>query len=91
MTTREKVFTGFMSVLMAAGLFGLLQLCRYCEKQPVDEVTYYGLASPDDTTRDYAYEAYCDSIYENDTMYYIDVLTETSEYQEYLEQHGVWW
>ncbi len=44
-----------------------------------------------DLTRDLAYEAYCDSIYEADPDYYLDVLTETDEYQEYLEIHGEWW
>lgn len=42
-------------------------------------------------TRDYAYEAYCDSIWNADKDYYLDVLTETDEYQLYLEAHGSWW
>lgn len=42
-------------------------------------------------TRDYVYEAYCDSIWETDKNYYLDVLTETDEYQLYLEAHGSWW
>jgi hypothetical protein len=41
--------------------------------------------------RDYAYEAYCDSIWSVDKDYYMDVLVETDEYQDYLEQHGKWW
>lgn len=41
--------------------------------------------------RDYTYEAYCDSIFFNDKDYYYDVLVETDEYQEYLEEHGQWW
>lgn len=44
-----------------------------------------------DTTRDYVYEAYCDSIWENDPGYYLDCLVESDEYQQYIEQHGYWW
>lgn len=44
-----------------------------------------------DTTRDLAYEAYCDSIYEADPDYYLDVLCETDEYCTYLKEHGEWW
>lgn len=43
------------------------------------------------TTRDLAYEAYCDSIYEADPDYYLDVLCETDEYCIYIEQNGQWW
>lgn len=42
-------------------------------------------------TRDYAYEAYCDSIWDSDVDYYLDVLCTTDEYQEYIEEHGRWW
>ena len=41
--------------------------------------------------RDYAYEAYCDSIWENNPNYYLDVLCETEEYIEYVNIHGQWW
>lgn len=44
-----------------------------------------------DATRDLAYEAYCDSIYDADPDYYLDVLCETDEYCTYIEEHGVWW
>lgn len=44
-----------------------------------------------DDNRDYAYEAYCDSLWENDKDFYLDVLCETDEYQTYIEQHGEWW
>lgn len=39
-------------------------------------------------TRDYAYEHYCDSIYETNPDYYLDVLVETDEFQSYLDEHG---
>lgn len=42
-------------------------------------------------SRDYAYEAYCDSIYNANPDYYLDVLCETDEYCNYLEKHGEWW
>jgi hypothetical protein len=35
-------------------------------------------------TRDLAYEAYCDSIYETNPDYYLDVLCETDEYCTYI-------
>lgn len=41
--------------------------------------------------RDYAYEAYCDSVYRVNPDYYLDVLCETDEYCIYLEKHGEWW
>lgn len=42
-------------------------------------------------SRDYAYEAYCDSVYEADPDYYLDVLCETDEYCQYIETNGQWW
>lgn len=91
MTTKEKIRTAVISVLLAIGFFGVWHLAAYLEYQKMNNYKEYGFSRADDTTRDYAYEAYCDSIYEHDTMYYIDVLTETPEYQDYLEKHGVWW
>lgn len=48
-------------------------------------------STKESTTRDYAYEAYCDSIYETDPDYYLDILCETDEYCSYVEEHGEWW
>ena len=42
-------------------------------------------------TRDYQYEHYCDSIYEVNPDYYLDVLVETNEFQSYINEHGEWW
>lgn len=42
-------------------------------------------------TRDYAYEHYCDSIYEVNPDYYLDVLVESDKYQSYINEHGEWW
>lgn len=44
-----------------------------------------------DNTRDYAYEHYCDSVYEANPDYYLDVLVETDKFQSYLYEHGKWW
>ena len=41
--------------------------------------------------RDYVYEAYCDSIWEANPNYYLDVLVEGDEYCAYIEEHGQWW
>lgn len=41
--------------------------------------------------RDLAYEAYCDSIWENDPDYYMDVLMETYKYTNYINTYGAWW
>lgn len=50
-----------------------------------------GSCSCQKSTRDYAYEAYCDSIWENDPDYYLDVLVTTDEFQDYIEANGRWW
>lgn len=42
-------------------------------------------------TRDYSYESYCDSVWQADKDYYMDVLAETDEYQKYVETNGQWW
>ena len=44
-----------------------------------------------DTTRDINYEHYCDSIWITNPDYYLDVLVETDEFQNYIEEHGQWW
>lgn len=44
-----------------------------------------------DNTRDYDYEHYCDSIYEADSDYYLDVLVETDKFQSYINEQGKWW
>lgn len=42
-------------------------------------------------THSLSYEAYCDSIWEANPDYYLDVLVETDEYQDYIEANGRWW
>lgn len=41
--------------------------------------------------RDVKYESYCDSIWYVDRDYYLDVIVETEEYQDYISKHGEWW
>ena len=41
-------------------------------------------------TRDYDYEHYCDSVYEVNPDYYLDVLIESDKYQSYINEHGEW-
>lgn len=48
-------------------------------------------STKESATRDKAYEAYCDSIWQADPDYYLDVLVEGDEYQCYIEQNGKWW
>lgn len=43
------------------------------------------------STRDYKFEHYCDSIYEVNPDYYLDVLIETDKFQNYIDEHGEWW
>lgn len=50
-----------------------------------------GSCSTKESNRDYAYEAYCDSIWNADENYYLDVLVESNEYCNYIEKHGEWW
>lgn len=42
------------------------------------------------SSRDYKYENYCDSIYLTNPDYF-DVLIETDEFQSYVEEHGEWY
>ena len=44
-----------------------------------------------DDSRDTIFEAYCDSVYRVNPDYYLDVLCETDEYCNYIEEHGEWW
>lgn len=43
------------------------------------------------STRDYNYEHYCDSVYITNPNYYFDVIVESDEFQQYIDNHGEWW
>lgn len=47
--------------------------------------------SESESKRDLTFEKYCDSIWENNPDYYVDVLMEDEEYIDYIETHGEWW
>lgn len=42
-------------------------------------------------TRDYNYEAYCDSIWYTNRDYYLEVIANSEKYQQYIEENGEWW
>jgi hypothetical protein len=63
-------------IIIAVGILGML--IAGCQPTKVAE-------------RNYAYEAYCDSIWEADPDYYLDVFCETDEYCTYVETVGAWW
>lgn len=54
-------------------------------------MAFAGCNSTKVSTRDLEYEYYCDSIWANNPDYYLDVLMETDEFQEYVELNGKWW
>lgn len=66
-----------MYIFFTMGIFGMF-LAYHTDAQSKD-------------TRDYQYEAYCDSVFNADPDYYLDVLCTTDEYQDYIEEHGEWW
>lgn len=77
MNSKRKLFITLFLGLIAIFALGISQISA--SKNNIDN------------TRDYNYEHYCDSIYENNPDYYLDVLVETDKYQNYLEEHGQWW
>lgn len=50
-----------------------------------------GCCSTKMDTRDYAYEAYCNDIWENFPEYYDSVLMYDEEYNQYVLEHGEFW
>lgn len=56
-------------------------------------ISIAGASKPNNvnSTRDLKYEEFCDSIWANDPDYYLDVLVETDEFQDYIETNGEWW
>lgn len=67
-----------MYIFFALGAFGLYMSAKN------------ELASTENT-RNLEYEAYCDSVFNADPDYYLDVLCTTDEYQDYIEANGKWW
>lgn len=70
--------------LIALAIIGLIAFIEVTFQVPAKDIFV-------DNTRDVEYERYCDSIYFNDVDYYNDVLVETDEYQDYIDEHREWW
>ena len=63
-------------------------------KQVIQEFSsndYKTFVIKNNNTRNYDYEHYCDSIYEVNPDYYLDVLIETDKFQSYINEYGEWW
>lgn len=84
MNTKRNLFiTLFLGAIMLCA-FGISQILASNNNDKTFIVR-------NNDTRDYKYEHYCDFIYEVNPDYYLDVLVETDEFQNYLEEHGEWW
>ena len=83
-TTKANVLT-IISLLFVIALVNLsfIRCSNY-----IDSKNYI---TKNDSTRDYKFEHYCDSIYEVNPDYYLDVLIETDKFQDYIDKHGKWW
>lgn len=83
-TTKANVLT-IIFLLFVGVLVNLLFIhCSTC----INSKNYI---TKNDSTRDYKFEHYCDSIYEVNPDYYLDVLIETDKFQDYIDKHGKWW
>lgn len=77
------VFLLFVGVLVALSFIYYSNYNNY-----IDSKNYI---TKNDSTRDYKFEHYCDSIYEVNPDYYLDILIETDKFQNYIDKHGKWW
>ena len=83
-TTKANVLTIiFLLFVIALVNLSFIRCSNY-----IDSKNYI---TKNDSTRDYKFEHYCDSIYEVNPDYYLDVLIETDEFQDYIDKHGKWW
>ena len=83
-TTKANILT--IIFLLFVGALVNLSFIR-CSNY-IDSKNYI---TKNDSTRDYKFEHYCDSIYEVNPDYYLDVLIETDKFQDYIDKHGKWW
>lgn len=51
---------------------------------------YTGKQDAEELTRDYAYEEYIESIFNEDPNYFFDVIAESDEFIDYCERHPEW-
>ena len=83
-TTKANVLTIiFLLFVIALVNLSFIRCSNY-----IDSKNYI---TKNDSTRDYKFEHYCDSIYEVNPDYYLDVLIETDKFQSYIDKHGKWW
>ena len=83
-TTKANVLTIiFLLFIIALVNLSFIRCSNY-----IDNKNYI---TKNDSTRDYKFEHYCDSIYEVNPDYYLDVLIETDKFQDYIDKHGKWW
>lgn len=83
-TTKANILT--IIFLLFVGALVTLSFVYY--NNYIDSKNYI---TKNDSTRDYKFEHYCDSIYEVNPNYYLDVLIETDKFQDYIDKHGKWW
>ena len=82
-TTKANVLTIiFLLFIIALVNLSFIRCSNY-----IDNKNYI---TKNDSTRDYKFEHYCDSIYEVNPDYYLDVLIETDKFQNYIDKHGKW-
>lgn len=80
-------WTSFIITLILSSI--ALTSCIVCCQQ--NKTSSHNALVKYDTSRNYQYEHYCDSVYEVDPDYYHDVLVESDSFQNYIEEHGQWW
>ncbi|MGN1299822.1 MAG: hypothetical protein ACI4VC_00530 [Clostridia bacterium] len=83
-TTKANILT--IIFLLFIGILVNLSFIR-CSNY-IDSKNYI---TNNNSARDYKFEHYCDSIYEVNPDYYLDVLIETDKFQDYIDKHGKWW
>ena len=83
-TTKANVLTIIFLLFVGA----LVNLSFIYYSNYIDSKNYI---IKNNSTRDYKFEHYCDSIYEVNPDYYLDVLVETDKFQNYIDEHGKWW
>lgn len=85
---RNTTKTNILTIIFLLFVGALVNLSFIRCSNYIDSKNYI---TKNDSTRDYKFEHYCDSIYEVNPDYYLDVLIETDEFQNYINEHGKWW
>lgn len=86
-TTKQIVI--FLAIILAGGMIGFGVGHQVGSNSMYSCIKDYHRSN--DRTRDINYEHYCDSIWITNPDYYLDVLVESDEFQEYIDKHGQWW